>query len=255
MNDLQIFKSSEFGSIRTIDNNGKPLFCGSDIAKALGYAIPTKAVNTHCKGVSKMEAPTASGYQSMLFIPEGDVYRLIAHSKLPSAAQFERWVFDEVLPSLRQHGAYLTPAAMERVMNDPDAWITMLTTLKEERKQREQLARQVSDAQPKVRFADSVAASPNTILIGELAKILKGNGMNIGQNRLFSLLREEGYLIKSGRADYNCPTQYAMNLGLFEVQEITITKADGSTRVCRTTRVTGKGQQYFINRYLAREVS
>lgn len=254
MNELQVFSSAEFGSIRTLYVNDSTLFCGSDVAKALGYAIPTKAVNTHCKGVSKMEAPTASGTQTMLFINEGDVYRLIAHSKLPAAEKFEHWVFDVVLPSIRKHGAYLTSKAMEQVMNDPDAWITMLTALKEERKQKAQLEKQITESTPKVRFADSVAASPNTILIGELAKILKGNGMNIGQNRLFSLLRAEGYLIKSGRADYNCPTQYAMNLGLFEVQEITITKPDGTTRVCRTTRVTGKGQQYFINRYLAKEV-
>lgn len=257
MNALQIFESSDFGSIRTLEDSGNPLFCGKDIALALGYSDTVNALKQHCRGVV-IRHPIVDGIgrtQTARFITEGDVYRLIAHSKLPTAEKFESWVFDEVLPTLRKHGAYLTPAAMEQVMNDPDAWITMLTALKDERKQREELAAQAALAAPKVRFADSVAASPHTILIGELAKILKGNGIDIGQNRLFARLRDEGYLIKGGRADYNCPTQYAMNLGLFELQEITITLADGTTKVRRTTRVTGKGQQYFINRYLRREVS
>lgn len=126
MNELKIFENAEFGSIRTLEENGKVLFCGNDIAKPLGYAIPSKAINTHCKGVSKMEVSTNGGIQQMLFITEGDVYRLITHSKLPSAEKFEKWVFDEVLPSIRKHGMYAT----DELLNNPDLAIKAFTALK-----------------------------------------------------------------------------------------------------------------------------
>lgn len=131
MNELKIFENQKFGQVRTINEDGKILFCGSDVAKALGYAIPSKAVNTHCKGVSKMEVPTNGGKQEMLFIPEGDLYRLITNSKLPSAEEFESWVFDEVLPSIRKHGAYITPETLEAAILNPDMMIKLCTTLKE----------------------------------------------------------------------------------------------------------------------------
>ena len=133
MNQMEIFKNPEFGSVRVIDEDGKYLFCGTDVARALGYSIPSKAVNTHCKGVSKMEAPTSGGVQKLLFIPEGDVYRLIVHSKLPSAERFERWVFDEVLPSIRQHGAYLTREKLWEVATSPEALLKLCSDLLAER--------------------------------------------------------------------------------------------------------------------------
>ena len=133
MNQMKIFKNPEFGSVRVIDEDGKYLFCGTDVARALGYSIPSKAVNTHCKGVSKMEAPTSGGVQKLLFIPEGDVYRLIVHSKLPSAERFERWVFDEVLPSIRQHGAYLTREKLWEVATSPEALLKLCSDLLAER--------------------------------------------------------------------------------------------------------------------------
>lgn len=247
---IQVFNNSEFGEIRTIEENGTPLFCGSDIAKALGYAKPQNAVAAHAKGALKRGTLTNGGMQELIFITEGDVYRLIAHSKLPSAERFERWVFDEVLPSIRKHGAYLTTETMEKVMNDPDAWIKVLTALKEERKQKEQLQLKVETDKPKVLFANAVSVSDGTILIGELAKILKGNGINIGQNRLFERLRQEVFLIKRFGSDYNAPTQMAMEMGLFKVKETAITHSDGHVTISKTTKVTGKGQQYFINRYL-----
>ena len=133
MNQMKIFKNPEFGNVRVIDEDGKYLFCGTDVARALGYSIPSKAVNTHCKGVSKMEAPTNGGVQKLLFIPEGDVYRLIVHSKLPSAERFERWVFDEVLPSIRQHGAYLTREKLWEVATSPEALLKLCSDLLAER--------------------------------------------------------------------------------------------------------------------------
>lgn len=250
MSEIQIFKNSEFGTVRTIEENGKVLFCGKDVADALGYSNSRKAIIDHCKGVTKRDTLTNGGMQELSFITEGDLYRLIAHSKLPSAERFEVWVFDEVLPTIRKHGAYITTQKMEEIMNDPDSWIKLLTELKAERKEKESLKVQVTEDKPKVVFADAVSVSDGTILIGELAKILKGNGLDIGQNRLFERLRQEGFLIKRKGTDYNAPTQMAMKLGLFKVKETAITHSDGHVTISKTTKVTGKGQQYFINKYL-----
>lgn len=254
MNTIQIFNNNEFGEIRTFEENGKPLFCGKDIATALGYENATKAVRDHCRtdgGLKRYPIVDALGRtQEAVFISEGDVYRLITHSKLPAAERFERWVFDEVLPSIRKLGAYMTTDKLEEAMNDPDSWITLLTALKDERNQKQQLQLQATENRPKVIFADAVSVSDGTILIGELAKILKGNGTQIGQNRLFEQLRREGYLIKRKGTDYNAPTQMAMELELFKVKETAITHSDGHVTISKTTKVTGKGQQYFINRFL-----
>ncbi|AGX41929.1 phage antirepressor [Clostridium saccharobutylicum] len=253
MSEIQIFKNPEFGVIRFIEKNGKGLFCGKDIADSLGYDQPHKAVERHCRYGMKCTVPHPQSKDKtieMIFIPEGDVYRLITHSKLPAAERFEQWVFDEVLPSIRKHGAYITTQKMEEIMNDPDSWIKILTALKAEREEKEQLKVQVTEDKPKVVFADSVSVSDGTILIGELAKILKGNGLDIGQNRLFERLRQEGFLIKRRGTDYNAPTQMAMELGLFKVKETAITHSDGHVTISKTTKVTGKGQQYFINKYL-----
>ena len=192
------------------------------------------------------------------FILEGDLYRLIIRSKLPSAEQFERWVFDEVLPSIRKHGGYLTPEKVEEALLNPDTLIRLATTLKEEREARRiaesknaQLVEKVEADAPKVLFADSVAASRQSILVGEMAKLLRQNGLEIGQNRLFNRLRSEGFLSNAGER-YNMPTQRAMEMGLFEIKEVTVTNADGSIRLTRTPKVTGKGQLYFVNRFLNR---
>lgn len=253
MSEIQIFKNSEFGTVRTIEENGKVIFCGTDIASSLGYTNPQKAIKDHCRedGVTFRSVIDNIGRtQQAKFIDEGNLYRLITHSKLPAADRFEGWVFDEVLPAIRKHGAYITTQKMEEIMNDPDSWIKLLTALKGEREEKESLKAQVTADKPKVVFADAVSVSDGTILIGELAKILKGNGLDIGQNRLFELLRQEGYLIKRKGTDYNAPTQMAMKLGLFKVKETAITHSDGHVTISKTTKVTGKGQQYFINRYL-----
>ena len=242
-NELQVFENNQFGQMRTLTENGNTLFCGSDVAKALGYVNPSKALNDHCRGITKRDTPTSSGVQTMSFIPEGDVYRLITHSKLPTAEKFERWVFDEVLPTVRQTGAYMTPETIEKVLMNPDTIISLATQLKE-------LQTKVEQDKPKVLFADAVAASHTSILIGDLAKLIRQNGVEVGQNRLFQWLRDNGYLCSTGER-YNLPTQKSMELKLFEVKETTISNPDGSIRVTRTTKVTGKGQAYFVNKFLA----
>lgn len=245
MTDLQIFENSEFGTIRTAQFDGKTYFVANDVAKALGYVETAKAVRTHCKGVSEMDIPSNGGIQTMKIIPEGDIYRLVIKSQLSSAEKFERWVFDEVLPSIRKHGVY----AVDELLNDPDLAIKAFTALKEEKERNKALQADNDRMRPKEVFADAVATSHTSILIGDLAKLLKQNGIDIGQKRLFSWMRENGYLIKRQGSDWNMPTQRSMELGLFEVKESTVNNPDGSVRINKTTKVTGKGQQYFINKF------
>ena len=246
MNELQIFENSEFGTVRTVQFDGKTYFVANDVAKALGYVETAKAVRTHCKGVSEMDIPSNGGIQTMKIIPEGDIYRLVIKSQLPSAEKFESWVFDEVLPSIRKHGVY----AVDELLNDPDLAIKAFTALKEEKERNKALQADNDRMRPKEVFADAVATSHTSILIGDLAKLLKQNGVDIGQKRLFAWMRENGYLIKRQGSDWNMPTQRSMELGLFEVKESTVNNPDGSVRINKTTKVTGKGQQYFINKFL-----
>ena len=260
MNELQVFNNTELGSVRTTTINGEPFFVGKDVAGILGYANSKDALASHVDSEDKEILQRSENTtfdipnRGLTVINESGLYSLILSSKLPNAKKFKRWVTAEVLPTLRKHGAYLTTETLEEVMNDPDAWIRVLTELKNERSQKEKLQIEVTKSKPKVIFADAVAVSDTTILIGELAKLLKGNGIDIGQNRLFERLRQEGYLIKRKGTDYNAPTQMAMELGLFKVKETVIQHSDGHTSISKTTKVTGKGQQYFINRYLGREV-
>lgn len=246
MNDLKIFQNDTFGQVRTIDDNGKILFCGSDVAKALGYANPNKAINDHCRAITKRGTPISGKMQEINFIPEGDLYRLITNSKLSTAEKFESWVFDEVLPSIRKHGLYAT----DELLNNPDLLISLAQELKDERALRNKLQDKVETDRPKVLFADSVSASKTSILVGELAKLLRQNGINIGQNRLFDRLRADGYLIKRRGNDWNMPTQYSMDLGLFEIKEHSHLDSSGNNVTTKTAKVTGKGQIYFINKYL-----
>lgn len=246
MNSLQVFKNAEFGQVRTLTENGKILFCASDVAKALGYTNVSKAINDHCKGITKRYTLTEGGKQQLNFIPEGDVYRLIIRSKLPNAEKFERWVFDEVLPTINKHGGYLTPDKIEEVLLNPDTIIRLATELKTEREKLANAEMQIEMDKPKVLFADAVATSKTSILIGELAKLIKQNGYDIGQKRLFNFLRENGYLVKRKGSEYNMPTQKSMNLGLLEIKERTINHTDHVETV-KTPKVTGKGQIYFLN--------
>lgn len=185
------------------------------------------------------------------FIPENIFYRLAMKAKNEAAERFQAKIADEVIPSIRKHGAYMTPETLEAAILNPDYLLQVVTALKEETDKRKALETQVEADKPKVLFADAVSVSKTSILVGDLAKLLKQNGVNTGQNRLFIWLRSNGYLVRRSGTDYNMPTQRSMEMGLFEIKETTITHPDGHTSVNRTPKVTGKGQQYFINRFLA----
>ena len=246
MNELQIFNNAEFGQIRTVTKEDKTYFIGNDVAKALGYTETAKAIRTHCKGVSEMDIPTNGGIQKVKVITEGDIYRLVIKSQLPKAEEFESWIFDNVLPSIRKSGGYI---AGQEEMSDSEL---MAKALLVAQKQIEERNKQIEIMQPKAIFADAVATSKTSILVGDLAKLICQNGIQIGQKRLFEWLRENGYLIKSG-SSYNMPKQRYVEQGLFEVKESNVQNPDGSVRITRTTKVTGKGQVYFVNKFIGKE--
>ncbi len=245
MNELQIFENSEFGSVRTVDVDGKNYFVANDVAKALGYVETAKAVRTHCKGVSEMDIPSNGGIQKMKIIPEGDIYRLVVKSQLPTAEKFERWVFDEVLPSIRKHGMY----AEDELLENPDLLISVAQKLKEERERNKAPKAENERMKPKEIFADAVSASDSAMLVRDVAKLIKQNGIPLGEKRFYKWLRENGFICKGTTS----PTQKAMELGLFEVVVRTVERGDGLPLETKTTKVTGKGQQYFINKFLNKE--
>ena len=255
MTDLQIFNSPEFGQIRTIEKDGEPWFVGKDVAEILGYANASKALADHVDEEDKLnnESLSSLGQRGGWFINESGLYSLVLSSKLPGAKQFKRWITSEVIPSIRKHGAYMTPDKLEEVLLKPDTLIQLAQNLKAEQEKRRALEVKMEEQKPKVLFAESVEVAKTSILIGELAKLLKQNGINIGQNRLFEWMRQNGYLIRRQGSDYNMPTQKSMELGLFEIKETTITHSDGHIHVSKTTKVTGKGQVYFVNLFLKGE--
>lgn len=249
MEALQVFKNAELGAVRVTAIDGEPWFVGKDVAEVLGYSNPQKAVRDHIDDEDKTlnESFTVNGTQGVL-INESGLYSLILSSKLPNAKAFKRWVTSEVLPSIRKHGLY----AKEELLDNPDIAIAAFKALKEEREARKALEAENKQMQPLALFAKSVSASDTSILIGDLAKLLKQNGYDTGQKRLFEELRQRGFLMKAG-SSRNLPTQKAMELGLFEVKESTINNHDGSVRVTKTTKITGKGQIYFVNKFLTRD--
>ena len=252
MNNLQVFKNDQFGEIRTVEIGGEPWFVGKDIAERLGYSNTRKALGDHVddddKGVTKCD--TLGGTQDITIINESGLYSLVLSSKLPTAKQFKRWITSDVIPTIRKHGAYMTPETIEKMLLNPDTIINLASQLKSEREKRIVLEGKVEEMKPAKIFAEAVATSSQSILIGELAKILKQNGVDMGQNRLFKWLREHGFLIKREGLDYNMPSQRSMELGLFEIKETAITHADGHISISKTPKVTGRGQQYFVNLFL-----
>ena len=255
MNGLQVF-SYEGNEVRTVQKGSEILWVLKDVCGILGIEkYRDAATRLDDDEREPVLVDTLGGRQEMIAVTESGLYSIILLSRKPEAKKFKRWVTHEVLPTIRKHGAYVTPAKLEELMNDPDSWIKVLTALKEERSAKERLQLEATENKPKVIFADAVSVSEGTILIGELAKILKGNGIEIGQNRLFEKLRRDGYLIKRKGTDYNAPTQKAMDLGLFRVKETAITHSDGHVTISKTTKVTGKGQQYFINLFLGKGVN
>lgn len=248
--------------VRTVTINDEPYFVGKDVAMILGYKDLSRALNQHVeKENRKSLSLKASGdlypslwegkndFSNKIVINEAGVYDLIFDSQLPKAHEFKHWVTSEVLPTIRKHGAYMTPQTIEKALLNPDTIINLATQLKKEQEQRKRLQVENEQMKPKALFADEVSTSNSSILIGQLAKILRQNGVNIGQNRLFAWMRKNGYLGTRG-SNRNVPTQRSMELGLFKTKETVINHSDGHTTVNITTKVTGKGQQYFINKFL-----
>lgn len=252
MDELQIFENEEFGKVRTVVKSNEPWFVGKDVAEILGYADTDQAIRKHVDEEDKLTRHFDGSGQNreMVVINESGLYSLILSSKLPTAKKFKRWVTSEILPAIRKHGGYLTPDKVEEILTNPDAIIRIATQLKEERAKRAEAEKVIEEQRPKALFADAVSASKTSILIGALAKLIRQNGADVGQKRLFEWLRKKGYLIKSGN-DKNMPTQRSMERGLFEVKEGSYVDGDGVNRITRTTKVTGKGQLYFVNKFLS----
>lgn len=252
MEDLQIFSNSEFGEIRTITKDNETYFVAKDVTKALGYANSRDAIATHVfeedKGVDTID--TLGGKQSMTVINESGVYALVFGSRLESAKRFKHWVTSEVIPSIRKNGGYI--AGQETLSDDEllsKALLVAHNKIAERDRIIEQKQARIEQMKPKEIFADAVATSHTSILVGDLAKLICQNGYQIGQKRLFVWLRDKGYLIKSG-SSYNMPTQRYIEQGLFEIKESNLVNPDGSVRITRTPKVTGKGQVYFVNKFL-----
>lgn len=248
MNDMKIFENSEFGAVRVVDVNGEPWFVARDVASALGYVDTTQAIRMHCEKAKDFRGVEMTATATpMKIIPEEDVYALIFGSRLESAKQFRRWICDEVLPAIRKHGGYLTPAKLEEALTDPDTIIRLATNLKAEREKRQALEAQAAADRPKVVFAESIEVAKTSILVGEMAKLIKqATGCDMGQNRFFDWLRAHGYLHKSGSAR-NMPTQRCIDAGWMEIKEGTRIGSSGECHITRTPKVTGKGQIYFVN--------
>lgn len=246
-NAVELFNNREFGDLRIVEEGGRTMFCAKDVATALGYKDTANAIKLHCKGVANYHPlRTSGGIQNVRFIAEGDVLRLIVSSKLPQAQAYERWVFDEVLPSIHKTGGYIAAKAdetpeevMARALRIAD------DTMRRQKARIDAMEAEAAELRPKAIFADAVAASDGTCLVGELAKMARQNGVPIGQNRMFAWLRDGGWLGKSG-CNRNVPTQRSMEMGLFRVKETAVTHSDGRVTVTRTPKVTGKGQAYFM---------
>lgn len=248
MNEIFNFKGQE---VRTVTVNNETYFVGKDVADILGYSNSRDALSKHVDSDDKLtsQIATAGQNRNQTIINESGLYSLILSSKLPQAKEFKRWVTSEVLPTIRKNGMFAT----DELLDNPDFAIATLQKLKEEREAKKQLEAQIEADKPKVIFADAVSASKSSILIGELAKLLKQNGIDIGQNKLFQWLRLNGYLINRKGESWNQPTQRSMELGLFQLKKTNINHPDGHTTVNTTTKVTGKGQQYFVNKFLNQE--
>ncbi len=247
MSNLQVFKNEDFGEVRVVELNKEPWFVATDICKALDIKNVTQAINRLDEDERSMFNIGRQGETNI--VNEYGLYNLILSSRKPEAKKFKRWITHEVIPSIRKHGAYMTPEKIEEVLMNPDTIIQLATALKEEQQRRLQAERQIEEQKPKVLFAEAWEVSEHSILVGEMAKLLAKNGLeNMGQNRLFKWLRANGYLHKSGQ-QYNLPTQKSIELGIIEVKTRTIANSDGSVRVTKTPKVTVKGQIYFLEKF------
>lgn len=252
MNQLQIF-NFESKDVRVLEINNEPWFVAKDVCDVLEIGNPSQALSR----LDDDEKNTiilneGIGNPQKSIVNEPGLYTLILGSRKPEAKQFKRWVTHEVIPSIRKHGAYMTPDVIEKVLLNPDTIIQIATQLKEEQTKRREAEQIIEKQKHKVLFADSVSASNTSILIRELSKLISQNGVSIGEKRLFEWLRTNGYLIKKPGTDYNTPTQRSMELGLFEIKESTINRSNG-IQIKKTPKVTGRGQLYFINKFLSQQ--
>lgn len=252
MTDLKVFEKAEFGSVRVVEREGEPWFVAKDVAKALGYASTNmttvfQAVPEEWKGSNPIATP--GGEQEMLILSEQGLYFFLGRSDKPGALPFQKWLAGDVLLAIRRHGVYATPDMTERMLEDPDVLIRALTALKEERARRVALEARAEADRPKVVFAESIEVAKTSILIGEMAKLIKqATGYPMGQNRFFDWLRSHGYLHKGG-SQKNAPTQRCIDAGWMEVKEGTRIGSSGECHITRTTKITGKGQIYFVNMF------
>lgn len=251
MNELSVFNYGQ-NEVRTVQVDGEPWFVAKDVCAVLELNDTNKAIqglDDDEKGTNIV--PTPGGNQQVSIVNEPGLYSLILRSRKPEAKTFKRWITHEVLPTIRKtNGAYLTLQKAEEILHDPNLIIGLAQQVIDLKAKTEHQQKQIEADRPKTIFADAVSASHTTILVGELAKLLHQNGIEIGQNRLFEWLRDNGYLIKRKGSDWNMPTQRSMELGLFEVKERTVNEPSGSIRITKTVKVTGKGQLYFVNKFI-----
>ena len=252
MNELQIFNNEEFGSVRTITKDNEPMFCLADVCKALELEQVSR-VKSRLKedGVTNSKVIDRLGReQEATFINESNLYKVIFQSRKPSAERFTDWVTDEVIPSIRKNGGYI---AGQETLSDEELMAKALLVANNKIKERDAIIERqqakIEADKPKTIFADAVSTSHTSILVGDLAKLICQNGVQIGQKRLFEWLRQNNFLIKSG-SSRNMPTQKSIDHGLFEIKESTVQNPDGSVRITRTPKVTGKGQIYFVNKLI-----
>ncbi len=250
MTALQLF-SFEDQQVRTLMIDNDIYFVGKDVANILGYTHGARDINAHVdtEDMLKSQIRTAGQNREQIVINESGLYSLILSSKMPNAKRFKRWVTSEVLPAINHKGIYMTDRKAYDITHDQTG-ATLADLLQQAADQLKEKDIQIAEMKPKALFADSVATSKSTILVGELAKILRGNGVDIGATRLFKWMREHGYLTSRKGSDWNLPTQKSMNLELFKIKETTINHANGTTSISKTPKVTGKGQQYFVNKFL-----
>lgn len=246
MNQLQVFQNNQFGNIRAIVQNGEPWFVAADVCRALEVKNNRDAINRLDNDEKNTVALTDGnrGNPNTTIVNEPGLYTLVLGSRKPEAKQFKRWITHEVIPSIRKTGGYIKD---QETMTDAEL---MAKALMVAQRQIEERNLQIEQMKPAQIFADAVCASEQSILVGDLAKLLRQNGIDIGQKRLFQWLRDNSYLIKRKGSDWNMPTQRSMDMELFEIKETAITHSDGHVTISRTVKVTGKGQKYFINKFL-----
>lgn len=261
MNELKIFENAAFGAVRVVMKDGEPWVVARDVAQALGYSESSLETagklfgHVPAEWLDRKQIPVRSErgveqLREVLIISEQGLYFFLGRSDKPAALPYQKWIAGDVMPAIRRHGAYLTPDMTEKVLSDPDTIIRLATDLKVEREKRRKLEAQAAADRPRVVFAESIEVAKTSILVGEMAKLIKqATGCDMGQNRFFEWLRANGYLHKQG-SQKNMPTQRCIDAGWMEIKEGTRIGSSGECHITRTPKITGKGQIYFVNLFL-----